>query len=49
MGSISLTSGDDGESHINEIDPARHPNWKALYELNGTFAAWLRWAGFRRG
>ena len=27
MGSIRLYSGDDGESHIEEIDPTTHPAW----------------------
>ena len=35
MGSIRLFSGDDGESHIEEIDPSTHPEWSALHEAKG--------------
>jgi uncharacterized cupin superfamily protein len=35
MGSIRLYSGDDGESHIEEIDPASHPDWTALQAAKG--------------
>ena len=31
MASIRLYSGDDGESHIEEIDPGTHPSWTALH------------------
>ena len=31
MGSIRLYSGDDGESHIEEIDPATNPAWTTLH------------------
>ena len=27
MGSIRLYTGDDGQSHIEEIDPTTHPAW----------------------
>jgi hypothetical protein len=30
MGSIRLYSGDDGESHIEEIDPASYPAWTTV-------------------
>ena len=30
MGSIRLYSGDDGESHIEEIDPATRPDWTTV-------------------
>ncbi len=35
MASIRLYSGDDGESHIEEIDPASHPDWTTLHSANG--------------
>ena len=35
IGSIRLYSGDDGESHIEEIDPASHPDWMALHGVTG--------------
>ena len=35
MGSIRLYSGDDGESHIEEIDPAAHPAWTELQNAKG--------------
>ena len=35
MGSIRLYSGDDGESHIEEIDPVAHPEWSQLQNANG--------------
>ena len=31
MGSIRLYSGDDGESHIEEVDPTTHPAWTTLH------------------
>ena len=31
MGSIRLYTGDDGKSHIEEIDPSSHPDWTALH------------------
>ena len=27
MGSIRMYTGDDGNTHIEEIDPADHPAW----------------------
>ena len=35
MGSIRLYSGDDGESHIEEIDPTTHPAWSTLHDAKG--------------
>ena len=35
MGSIRLYSGDDGESHIEEIDPTTHPAWSTLHNAKG--------------
>ena len=35
MGSIRLYSGDDGESHIEEIDPTTHPAWNTLHNAKG--------------
>ena len=35
MGSIRLYSGDDGESHIEAIDPASHPDWNQLQNAKG--------------
>ena len=35
MGSIRLYSGDDGESHIEEIDPATHTGWTTLHNAKG--------------
>jgi len=35
MGSIRLYSGDDGESHIEEIDPTIHPAWSTLHNAKG--------------
>ena len=35
MGSIRLYSGEDGESHIEEIDPASHPTWTQLQNAKG--------------
>jgi quercetin dioxygenase-like cupin family protein len=30
-----LYTGDDGESHIEEIDPASHPEWTQLQKAQG--------------
>ena len=35
MASIRLYSGDDGESHIEEIDPSSHPDWTPLHNAKG--------------
>ena len=35
MGSIRLYSGEDGESHIEEIDPASHPTWTQFAKRQG--------------
>ena len=35
MASIRLYSGDDGESHIEVIDPASHPAWTELQNAKG--------------
>jgi uncharacterized cupin superfamily protein len=35
MASIRLYSGDDGESHIEEIDLASHPDWTKLHSAKG--------------
>ena len=35
MGSIRLYSGDDGESHIEEIDPTTHPAWTTPHSAKG--------------
>ena len=35
MGSIRLYTGDDGESHIEEIDPSSHPVWTQLQNAKG--------------
>ena len=35
MASIRLYSGDDGESHIEEIDPSSHPGWTQLHDAKG--------------
>ena len=35
MGSIRLYTGDDGKSHVEEIDPTTHPAWTALHEAKG--------------
>ena len=35
MASIRLYSGDDGESHIEVIDPASHPAWTELHNAKG--------------
>ena len=34
MASIRLYSGDDGESHIEVIDPSSHPAWTELHNAN---------------
>ena len=31
MGSIRMYTGDDGNTHIEEIDPADHPDWNELH------------------
>ena len=35
MASIRLYSGDDGESHIEVIDPSSHPDWTELQNAKG--------------
>ena len=35
MASIRLYSGDDGESHIEEVDLASHPDWTKLHSAKG--------------
>ncbi len=35
MASIRLYSGDDGESHIEVIDPSSHPAWTELHNAKG--------------
>ena len=35
MASIRLYSGDDGESHIEVIDPPAHPVWSQLQNAKG--------------
>ena len=35
MGSIRLYTGDDGHSHIEEIDPPSHPEWSQLAKRPG--------------
>ena len=35
MGSIRLYSGDDGDSHIEEIDTTTHPAWNTLHNAKG--------------
>ncbi|NQW22060.1 MAG: hypothetical protein HQ475_01295 [SAR202 cluster bacterium] len=35
MGSIRLYTGDDGTSHIEEINPTEHPNWNTLHGAKG--------------
>ena len=35
MASIRLFTGDDGQSHIEEIDPASHPDWTQLHGAQG--------------
>jgi hypothetical protein len=35
MGSIRLYSGDDGHSHIEEIDPPSDPAWSQLQNAKG--------------
>ena len=35
MGSIRTYSGDDGESHIEEIDPTTDPAWTTLHNAKG--------------
>ena len=35
MASVRLYSGDDGESHIEEIDPASHPDLTKLHNTKG--------------
>lgn len=35
MASIRLYSGEDGESHIEEIDPSSHPDWTELHNAKG--------------
>ena len=35
MASIMLYSGDDGESHFEEIDPSSHPDWTPLHNAKG--------------
>ncbi len=35
MASIRLYTGDDGHSHIEEIDPTEHPAWNTLHNAKG--------------
>ena len=35
MASMRLYSGDDGESHIEVIDPSSHPAWTELHNAKG--------------
>ena len=43
MASIRLYSGDDGESHIEVIDPSSHPAWTEVHNATGVvFRACLR-------
>lgn len=35
MASVRLFTGDDGQSHIEEIDPASHPDWTQLHGAQG--------------
>ncbi len=35
MGSIRLYTGDDGQSHIEEINPTEHPAWNTLHGVKG--------------
>ena len=35
MASIRLFTGDDGQSYIEEIDPASHPDWNQLHGAQG--------------
>ena len=35
MASIRLFTGDDGQSHIEEIYPASHPDWTQLHGAQG--------------
>ena len=35
MGSIRMYTGDDGTTHIEEINPADHPAWNALHDAKG--------------
>ena len=32
MGSIRMYTGDDGATHIEEIDPSEHPAWSELHD-----------------
>ena len=32
MGSIRMYTGDDGATHIEEIDPSEHPAWTELHD-----------------
>ncbi len=34
MGSIRMYTGDDGTTHIEEIDPSEHPAWTALHDAS---------------
>lgn len=35
MGSIRMYTGDDGNTHVEEIDPADHPAWNELHNAKG--------------
>ena len=35
MGSIRMYTGDDGTTHIEEINPSDHPAWNALHDAKG--------------
>ena len=45
MAVIRLYSGDDGESHIEELDPAANPGWLVLQQATGIMFRTTR-AGF---
>ena len=35
MGSIRMYTGEDGNTHIEQINPADHPAWNELHNANG--------------
>ena len=35
MGSIRMYTGDDGNTHIEEINPSDHPAWNELHDAKG--------------
>ena len=45
MAVIRLYTGDDGESHIEELDPAINPGWLVLQQATGIMFRTTR-AGF---